>query len=174
MLPSNCPSKIFIIIYRPCDEFYNYCSRRLCLNATKNKGSIRYSILSSWNCKHCFASFENYLIQKGRMDQIMEIFKYFKDNFIRRLHRNIRQQPLFAVNIWHLFTRIMGNVPRTNNIVEGWHRGFSTLASASHLNIEKFVEIFKKEQSLTNVKMDNTPIRPQNEKYQLFKPTDQN
>ncbi|KAF0990597.1 hypothetical protein HZS_5445 [Henneguya salminicola] len=57
----------------------------------------------------------------------------------------------------------MGNVPRTNNVVEEWHRGFSPLASASHLNIKKFLEILKKEQSLTDVKIDNTSMRPQNE-----------
>ncbi|KAF0986783.1 hypothetical protein HZS_6372, partial [Henneguya salminicola] len=38
---------------------------------------------------HCFESFENYLIEKVQMDTIMEIFKYFEDNFIGRLHRNI-------------------------------------------------------------------------------------
>ncbi|KAF0988271.1 hypothetical protein HZS_630 [Henneguya salminicola] len=64
------------------------------------------------------------------MDQIMEIFKYFKDNFIGRLHRNIRHEPLFAINIWNQFTIIMGNVPQ---------------------------------KSLTDVKIDNTPMRPQNE-----------
>ncbi|KAF0988141.1 hypothetical protein HZS_3385 [Henneguya salminicola] len=83
----------------------------------------------------CFESFENYLIEKGQMDQIMEIFKYFEENFIGRLHRNIRQQPVFAINMRNQFARIVGNVPRTNNAVEGWHRDFSTLASASHLNI---------------------------------------
>ncbi|KAF0987654.1 hypothetical protein HZS_5698 [Henneguya salminicola] len=101
---------------------------------------------------HCFESFENYFTEKGQMDQIMEIFKYFEDNIIGRLHRNIREQPLFAINIWNQFTRIMGNVPRTNDVVEGWHR----------------------EQSLTDVKIDNMPMRPQKETNQPFKPTDQN
>ncbi|KAF0985885.1 hypothetical protein HZS_8179 [Henneguya salminicola] len=101
---------------------------------------------------YCFESFENYLIEKGQRDQIMEIFKYFKDNFIGRLHRNIRQQPLFAINTWNQFTRIMGNVPRANNVVEGWHR----------------------KQSLSDVKIDNTPLRSQNETNQHFKPTDPN
>ncbi|KAF0985985.1 hypothetical protein HZS_5377 [Henneguya salminicola] len=45
---------------------------------------------------HCFESVENYLIEKGPMDKIKEILKYFEDNFIGRLHRNIRQQPSFA------------------------------------------------------------------------------
>ncbi|KAF0986520.1 hypothetical protein HZS_92 [Henneguya salminicola] len=53
---------------------------------------------------------------------MIEIFKYFEDNFIGRLHRNIPQQPLFAINIWNQSTRIMGNVLRTNNAVEGWRR----------------------------------------------------
>ncbi|KAF0990679.1 hypothetical protein HZS_4188 [Henneguya salminicola] len=40
----------------------------------------------------------------------------------------------------------MKDVPRTNNVVEWWHRAFST-----------------KEQLLTDVKIDNTPTQPQNE-----------
>ncbi|KAF0988317.1 LOW QUALITY PROTEIN: hypothetical protein HZS_7455 [Henneguya salminicola] len=36
----NCPSNFFTIIYRPCDEFYNYCSLRLFHNVTRKKGSI--------------------------------------------------------------------------------------------------------------------------------------
>ncbi|KAF0988725.1 hypothetical protein HZS_5775 [Henneguya salminicola] len=53
----------------------------------------------------CFESFENYLIEK--------------DNFIGRLYRNIGQQPLFDINIWNQFARIMGNFPRTHSVVEG-------------------------------------------------------
>ncbi|KAF0992010.1 hypothetical protein HZS_7575 [Henneguya salminicola] len=71
---------------------------------------------------YCFESFEHSLIENGQMDQIMKIFKYFEDNFIGRLHKNIRQQPLFAINILNQFNRIMGNVPRTNKVVVEWHR----------------------------------------------------
>ncbi|KAF0987718.1 hypothetical protein HZS_8078 [Henneguya salminicola] len=63
----------------------------------------------------CFESFENYLIENCLMDQIMEIFKYVEDNFIGRLPRKIRQQPLFAIYIWNQYARTMGNVPRSNN-----------------------------------------------------------
>ncbi|KAF0989202.1 hypothetical protein HZS_7521 [Henneguya salminicola] len=31
--------------------------------------------------------------KNGRMDKIMEIFKDFEDNFIGRVHKNMRQQP---------------------------------------------------------------------------------
>ncbi|KAF0986784.1 hypothetical protein HZS_6373 [Henneguya salminicola] len=44
--------------------------------------------------------------------------------------------------------------------------GFLTLASASHLNIFTFLEILKNEQKLTDIKIDNTPMRPQNETNQ--------
>ncbi|KAF0989134.1 hypothetical protein HZS_6065 [Henneguya salminicola] len=68
---------------------------------------------------HYFESFKNCFIENGRMDRIMEILKYFENYFIGYLHRNIRKQSLFVINILNQFTRIMRNVPRTNNIAEG-------------------------------------------------------
>ncbi|KAF0987152.1 hypothetical protein HZS_3855 [Henneguya salminicola] len=87
---------------------------------------------------------------------------FFSRNIIGRVQRNIRQQSLFAINIWNQFSRIVGNVHRTDNVLEGWHRDFSTLGCVYHLNILKFLQILKKEQSLTDVKIDNTPKRAQN------------
>ncbi|KAF0988117.1 LOW QUALITY PROTEIN: hypothetical protein HZS_7479 [Henneguya salminicola] len=101
------------------------------------KNFLSHTFCPPGSILHCFESFENYLIENSQMDQIMEICNKFEDNFIGRLHRNIRQQPLFAINIWNQFTRIMGNVSRTNDVVERGRRGFSTLASASHLNFCK-------------------------------------
>ncbi|KAF0986848.1 hypothetical protein HZS_6084 [Henneguya salminicola] len=101
---------------------------------------LSHAFCLTGSVQHCFELFKNYLIQKGQMGQIIEIieiFKYFEDNFIGRFHRMIRQHPLFAINIWNQFARIMGNAPRTNNVP-----------------------------SLTDVKIDNTPMRPQNETNQ--------
>ncbi|KAF0989109.1 hypothetical protein HZS_1750 [Henneguya salminicola] len=124
-----------------------YVNEHLC---RKNiKMFLPYAFFPPGNVLSCF--------EKGQMDQIIEIFKYFEDNLIGRLHRNIRQQPLFAINIWNQFTRIAENISRTNNVVEEWHRGFSALVSVSHLIILKILEILKKEQSLTDLKIENTP-----------------
>ncbi|KAF0991128.1 hypothetical protein HZS_4596 [Henneguya salminicola] len=38
-----------------------------------------------------FESLENYRTENSEIDTIMEIFKYLEDNFIVRLHRDIRQ-----------------------------------------------------------------------------------
>ncbi|KAF0987104.1 hypothetical protein HZS_4938 [Henneguya salminicola] len=40
------------------------------------------SIFPSGKCTTLLRAFENYLIETGKMDQKMEIFKYFEDNFI--------------------------------------------------------------------------------------------
>ena len=43
--------------------------------------------------------------------------------------------------------------PRTNNTLEGWHSKVQKIASKNHLNIFEIVELFKKEQALTEIEM---------------------
>jgi len=45
-------------------------------------------------------------------------------------------------------------LPKTNNNIEGWHRAFSSLLAASHPSISRLIEILKKEQHLTDIKIN--------------------
>nr|CAD7457932.1 unnamed protein product [Timema tahoe] len=45
-------------------------------------------------------------------------------------------------------------LPKTNNNIEGWHRGLQQHISASHPNIWKFVSAIKMEQSLNEVRIE--------------------
>jgi hypothetical protein len=45
-------------------------------------------------------------------------------------------------------------LPKTNNFVEGWHRSFSSLLGASHPTIWRLIDIIKKEQGLTEIKIN--------------------
>ncbi len=48
----------------------------------------------------------------------------------------------------------MDGLPKTNNSVEGWHRGFEEQVAAHHPNIWKFINCIKKEQSLNEVRFE--------------------
>ena len=52
-----------------------------------------------------------------------------------------------------LLMRIDSDLPRTNNFIEGWHNGFQSHVGASHPNIYKFLEVLRKEENLTRIKL---------------------
>ena len=63
-----------------------------------------------------------YLIQSTKL---LDLLIYFEDNFIgRKMSRNCRSHPRFAVLMWNCFSRISLDLPRTSNGVEGCHNAF--------------------------------------------------
>ncbi len=83
------------------------------------------------------------------------ILDYFEDTWIGRIdRRGRRRQPQFQINLWNCYEAVKDGIPKTNNSVEGWHRGFSQLLSAHHPNIWKFIKGLKKEQSVNELKVE--------------------
>ena len=65
------------------------------------------------------------LIRNAFRQDADDILDYFEDNYIGRfLHNAPRREPLFPIEIWNMFNRADEEFPRTNNAVEGWHKGF--------------------------------------------------
>jgi hypothetical protein len=56
--------------------------------------------------------------------------------------------------MWNVYDQTIEQAPRTNNHVEGWHRGFCGLLASHHPTIWKFVDGLKKEQSLNQMKIE--------------------
>jgi len=79
---------------------------------------------------------------------------YFEDTFIGRItRRGQERQPIFSPEIWNMYNRTMEELPRTNNTVEGWHRGFSSNVGCCHPNIFKFLKYLMREQAVQCVRM---------------------
>ncbi|CAN8008536.1 unnamed protein product, partial [Ixodes pacificus] len=65
-------------------------------------------------------------------DGLLEVFPteaiylamYFEDTFIARRRRNGVQAAMFPTRLWSVYNAVLQNMPRTNNSVEAWHRGF--------------------------------------------------
>lgn len=77
------------------------------------------------------------------------LIDYFEDTFIGRpLRRNGRREPLIAIDIWNVCSRLDDELPKTNNSVEGWHRGFQASLSCAHPSLWKLIEHLQKEDSL--------------------------
>ena len=53
-------------------------------------------------------------------------------------------------HLWNVYERTIAEEPRTNNILEGWHRRFNTIVAKHHPNIYEFLERLKGEQAHTD------------------------
>ena len=61
------------------------------------------------------------------------VLDYFEDHYVGRFRANAqRGTPTFPIDFWNMFHRTDDELPRTNNAVEGWYRGFQAHVSACH------------------------------------------
>ena len=68
-----------------------------------------------------------------------------------------------------MYHRTDDELPRINNCVEGWHRGFQSQVSACHPTFWKFLNLLKKEEGVTRVNirqhLGGHPPPPQRRRY---------
>uniref|UniRef100_H3A845 MULE transposase domain-containing protein n=1 Tax=Latimeria chalumnae TaxID=7897 RepID=H3A845_LATCH len=91
------------------------------------------------------AAFENIYAP----DNLIPLLDYFEDTFVGRLHRGHRSRPLFPVELWNICNRVCEGLPRSNNLMEGWHSVFNQSVSVAHPSIYALIKQFKKEQKHT-------------------------
>ena len=61
------------------------------------------------------------------------VLDYFETNYIGELRRGLL--PLFPHELWNMHNRVLNELPRTNNSLEGWHTRFSTMLRETHPSI---------------------------------------
>jgi hypothetical protein len=57
-------------------------------------------------------------------DDYQGMLDYFEDTLIGRPGRRHRRDPRFSHDMWNVYHCTLQELPRTNNNIEGWHRGF--------------------------------------------------
>lgn len=77
------------------------------------------------------------------LPEIKLVVNYFEKNYVGR--KAIRD-PLFSHNLWNCYSSVLERLPRTNNAVEGWHKGFNELTLANP-TIWRFITCIKGEQA---------------------------
>ena len=80
-------------------------------------------------------------------ENLTPLLDYWEDNYIGRLRRlNRRSQPFFPIRLWNMYDRVINNLPRTNNSVEGWHHAFQNTLDCHHPSIYKLLQYLHNEQ----------------------------
>lgn len=88
-------------------------------------------------------------------EEMFPVVDYFEDTWIGRPNNIlIRRPPSFSHNLWNCHNLVLTNRPKTNNNLEGWHRGFQSTLNSFHPGFWLFVKAIKKEQSLNELKIE--------------------
>lgn len=58
-----------------------------------------------------------------------------------------RTKPLYAIELWNVYERVVQDLPRSNNSIEGWHRAFNCRVSIKHPSVTKLAKCIVREQT---------------------------
>ena len=82
---------------------------------------------------------------------------------------NSTRAPVFEKFLWNQYDTVLANLPRSNNMVEGWHNGFQSLVGTTNPTLWTFLSALKKEETLTFKKKVDWRMRrapePQKKKW---------
>ena len=75
----------------------------------------------------------------------------------------------YGLELDDMFHRTDNELPRTNNVVEGWHRGFQSHVTTCHPSFWKFIDIMKQEEGVVRAgvlqNQGGHPSPPQRRRY---------
>ncbi|PVD18233.1 hypothetical protein C0Q70_21795 [Pomacea canaliculata] len=89
-------------------------------------------------------------------ETLSDFLAYFESTstWLGIVQRGRRRRPKFDVAMWNVDNRVGDNLPRTNNLVEGWHRAFDKRMSVTHPTLGRLVSKLRKEQASTELMME--------------------
>jgi hypothetical protein len=83
-------------------------------------------------------------------ESIVDLYDYFETNYIgRQVRGGRRRQPRYSIDMWNQVQRMEQGIARTNNIVEGWHRGIQASLDGDHPSLWKFIKFLQTEEAWT-------------------------
>lgn len=67
---------------------------------------------------------------------LIPLLDYFEENWVGKItgRRKTRRQPRHHIDIWNCHDSAKNGLPTTNNAVEGWHRGFTSVIGSYYFN----------------------------------------
>ena len=84
-------------------------------------------------------------------DGLIDLYSYFERTYLGRPLRRGRRAPRYPVNLWNMRDRLDERLPRTNNLIEAWHRGIQASLDGDHPSVWKCIDFLKKEEVLSRL-----------------------
>ena len=81
------------------------------------------------------------------------ILDYVEENYLGVWCRGRFRRPRFPYTWWGVYDRVLDDLPRTNNAVEGWHNRFNQHVGCRHANIWKIIDVIRKEEDISAVEL---------------------
>lgn len=106
----------------------------------------------------------------AQTDEILEdFFSYFECTWLGIVQRGRRRRPLFDILLWSCHNRVLNDLLKTNNSLEGWHHAFSRRVNVHHPNLSKLIQKLRIEQSSTEILIEQAfsgaDVSRENKKY---------
>lgn len=85
--------------------------------------------------------------------ELSPLLEYFEETWIGRESRSRRRRraPHFDISMWNCYNSILEDRIRTNNNMEGWHKGLNARVGGNHVQIGAFINSLKAEQNITEM-----------------------
>ncbi|CAF4363303.1 unnamed protein product [Rotaria sp. Silwood2] len=89
------------------------------------------------------------LLENEFDDDADEFMYYFEKTWIGECKRRGtgRKRPQFSHELWNVYDRVINDLPRSNNAIEGWHNAFANRVAIAHPTIPKLTNKIIQEQS---------------------------
>ena len=81
------------------------------------------------------------------------ILDYFETNYIGEVRRGRRRTPMFPHTLWNIHRRVVNDLPRTNNMLEGWHRQFSQCVMIAHPTVWKLIKALRRDAAIQQIRV---------------------
>ncbi len=89
---------------------------------------------------------------------LMEFEKiYFGKQFIAG---DQNPDPVYSINLWNCYYRVINSIPRTTNTLEDWHRGLNSSFNRALPNLAAFITVLSRDEqrifvNMTQIKVGN-------------------
>lgn len=80
---------------------------------------------------------------------VLDYLDYFERTYVRRRVGGIMREGQFPISCWNCYAAALNGLPRTNNHIEGWHKGFNERFRRSKMSMSQFLIRLKAEEEKT-------------------------